>query len=605
MLRLPDFAAITQALRASVVRFPLPCLFAVLVSALLVASIESGFDGDSDLLRFAFLGALGFTLSLLIDLIAEARAADERGRLIAQAAGILGLALYSQFTMPLSLENSRPPFWYGYLILIFAMHLGIALVPALARADGQGLWRFNLSCFLRFFFSAINAALLFAGLALALLSVDKLFELGFDDRLYPQLWVLCAFLAHPLLCLSGIPRPGISGPEDEFPKLLRFTLAFIGLPIVAVYLLILYAYVLKIGLQWTWPNGWVAMPIFILAVISLLSFALSLPLADRATWARRFHRWLFPALFPLSIVLFLALQVRLGEYGMTMNRYLGLALAIWLFGLSLAYLIRPKLPILWMPLSLLAVALFSISSGPLSASAWTLRSQTERLQDLGEAMGIVQQDQWVPAPGSLEASDARAFQDVLRYLLENFGADPLETELAGFYEKYPNARSNSIRRTHSLSRKITNWLGLSEGLLQPIQYYHRSRVLATGGHEWSLDFNLHGYRNNRDQRRQFEIEGHDLEFVSDVHEQTLELFVNEVRIDTVDLSQWAAAVAEAYGDGGAKEESPLSFTTDADGWSFHFVLAQIRLKPDGASIHSAHLKVFLTPPNPASTGEPQ
>jgi hypothetical protein len=300
-------------------------------------------------------------------------------------------------------------------------------------------------------------------------------------------------------------------------------------------------------------------------------------------------------------VLFLALQVRLGEYGMTINRYLGLALAIWLFGLSIAYLIRPKLPILWMPLSLLGVALFSIGSGPLSASAWTLRSQTERLQDLGKAMGIVQGDRWGPAPGSLEPADARAFRDVLRYLLENFGAASLETELAGFYEKHPNARSDNTRRAHSLSRKITNWLGMTEGLLQPIQYYHRGQVLATGGHEWSLRFNLRGYGSNSKQRQEFEIEGHVLEFVSDRHEDTLALLVDEVRIDTVDLRQWAAAVAEAYGDGDAEEESPLSFSRDAAGWSFRFILAQVRLKPDGTSIHSAHLKVFLTPPAGSAT----
>ena len=41
---------------------------------------------------------------------------------------------------------------------------------------------------------------------------------------------------------------------------------------------------------------------------------------------------------PLSAVLFLALQVQLGNYGMTINRYLGLALTVWLFGVSLAHI---------------------------------------------------------------------------------------------------------------------------------------------------------------------------------------------------------------------------------------------------------------------------
>jgi len=597
MLPLLNFATLAQALRASVVRFPLPCFFAVVVSGLLVASIDAGFRDDSSLLRFAFLGALGFVLSLLIDLISEARSIREKMRLIAQFAGVVILVLYSQFTMPPSLEDSRPPFWYGYFILIFAIHLGIALVPVLARADGHGLWRFNLSCFLRFFFSSINAALLFIGLALALLSVDKLFELGLDDQLYPQLWVLCAFLAHPLLCLSGIPHPAAPGGKDEFPKPLRFTLCFIGLPIIAIYLLILYAYVLKIGLQWTWPNGWVAMPIFILAVIGLLSFALSLPLADKTTWARRFHRALFPALWPLSIVLFLALQVRLSEYGMTVNRYLGLALAIWLFALSSVYLIRPKLPILWMPLSLLAVVLFSIGSGPLSAFGWTLRSQTGRLHDLGGAIGVVQNGQWAPSEASMDPSEAREFRDVLRYTIKNFGPGALEAELAGFYAQRPKLDLNSIRNPSNQSARIANWLGLSDDLLSPIQYSHRGKVLPTGGHDWALKFNLYGYRGDRNQSHRFDVAEYALELVvSDSDEQTLELIVDGAVLGTVDLSLWADAVAEAYSEGKIEEDSPLIFTTEAAGWSFSFVLTHARLKPDRASFQSAHVSVFLTAP---------
>lgn len=67
-----------------------------------------------------------------------------------------------------------------------------------------------------------------------------------------------------------------------------------------LYLLILYAYVTKILLQWSWPNGWVAMPIFALGVISLLTYVLSLPLSKTENWARLYHRWLFRLLLPIT-----------------------------------------------------------------------------------------------------------------------------------------------------------------------------------------------------------------------------------------------------------------------------------------------------------------
>ena len=138
------------------------------------------------------------------------------------------------------------------------------------------------------------AALLYAGLALAIVSVDKLFNLKIDEEIYLQLWFVCAFAAHPLLFLGGIPQIRTLDENSSFPKPLRFSLRFIALPLVALYLLILYAYVGKMALQLSWPDGWVAMPIFILAVVGLLAFVLSLPLSKTETLGHTLPQMAFP-----------------------------------------------------------------------------------------------------------------------------------------------------------------------------------------------------------------------------------------------------------------------------------------------------------------------
>jgi hypothetical protein len=595
-MHLPTLTSLTEGLRATLVRFPIPTVFAAIVTGLLIHTFDSGVDEEA-LIRYTLLAGLGFVGSLLCDLLTEARGSAQRNRLLGQAGVVVLLIIYSRFFMPESVKQPHPPFFYGYFILLFALHLGIALVPTSARGDSNRLWRFNLSCFLRYFFSSVNAALLFGGLALALLSVDKLFELGLDEELYPKLWVLCAFFAHPMLFLGGLPRLSELKDENAFPKPLRFSLCFIGLPLVALYLVILYAYLAKIVLQWSWPNGWVAMPIFVLAVISLLTYALSLPLPKTENWARLYNRWLFRLLLPLSIVLFLALQVRLGDYGMTINRYLGLALAIWLFGISLTYIIRPALKIAWMPLSLLIVSLFSIYAGPLGAFGWSERAQFERLRHMAADLGILENDALVPTQAPQDPEVVEQFHSALRYLLDNFGLESMQTELSSFLANTGEIQSSYRNSGYYLTNQVMEYLELNDELGKTsMHFYASSTVLPTQGHSWMIDYNFHGYQGRNNTSQSFTIEGIKLNFTPDNEANQLTIKANDGIVTEIDLSRWAADVKEAVKKHGNSSPEPLIWLAASKGWRFSFVCTNAQLKNNSDAFQSARLMVFLTPP---------
>jgi len=601
-MRLPRLLSLTLALRETALRFPLPSVFALVTTAIFITAVQTDFEEEA-LMRFALITALGFVASLLGDLLAEARVAATRMRLAGQAVIVLLLFAFSYFLLPDRVADARPPFWYVYFILLFALHLGIALVPAVNGSGPQVLWRFNLICFLRFFFSSVNAALLFAGLALALVSVDKLFELGLDDALYPQVWIVCAFLAHPLLFLGGLPRPEALPAEQPFPKALRFTLRFIGLPLVGLYLLILYAYVAKIGLQWDWPDGWVAMPIFILAVISLLSYVLSLPLAASEPWARLYHRWLFRLLLPLALVLFLALQVRLGDYGMTINRYLGLALALWLFGISLAYLLRPGLKIGWMPFSLLLVCLFSIAAGPLGAFDWSERAQAGRVRDMAMRMNVLENGTFVLSTDPQEAELVAEFESALRYLLGNFGVSPLEAELSGFLAKHPGSSFRN-RNGRYLANRVLEYLQLQNNLENASVYYHADRsVLPTFSLPWMIEFGFYPGRQKREFLQTSNLDETTLRFSVDPSGKQLTLHADESELTTIDLTPWAAEIrtrVENYGN--TSSEDPIFWRVETGGWRFVFVCTNAQINSHNSAFRSAQMSVFAAPPGERSEG---
>jgi len=593
-MHLPKLASLAAGFRSTLLRFPTPTLYATLTTGLFIFAVESKWD-DTQLLRWILLTGLGFVASLLCNLMAEARNTASAKVWLGQT-GIVGLlVLYSNLIMPAQIDASRPPFFYSYFILLFALHLGIALVPAWARRDSQQLWQFNLTCFLRFCFSSVNAALLYAGLALALLSVDKLFEIGLHEELYLQLWLLCAFFAHPILFLGGLPRLEQMEASSRFPKPLHFSLCFIGLPLVALYLLILYAYLVKIILQWNWPNGWVAMPIFVLAVISLLTYLLSLPLSPTENWARRYRSWLFRLLLPLAIVLFLALQIRLGDYGMTINRYLGLTLAVWLFGISLAYLIRPALNIAWLPLSLLLVALGSIYAGPLGAFGWSERAQLGRLRSMAADLGAIENGILVPATAASDPVLVKNFQSALSYLIENFGAEALEPELAGFKANRSHAATGSGRNRQQTNR-IMNYLELDTVLGKTsTRFYAKRTVLPTHGQQWMVE--LHLYRNrSRQSTNQFSLLTTELSFDFDPDASQLSIQADDASIADIDLKPWAADIAAAVKKQGEQSEEPLVWHVAANGWRFSFLCTNAGLEHPANTFSSARFAVMLTPP---------
>lgn len=587
---LPKLSSTTDALHRSVARFPIPILFAGVVTFCLVASVES--DDAEFFVRLALIGALGFVGSLLLDLWCESGNCVRRTRLTLQGLLLLAVGAYGAWLVPEILEDARPPFWYSHFILLFALHLAIALLPLRRGGDAERLWTFNLRLFLRFFFSSVNSALLFVGLALAVVSVDKLFGLDIDSERYAELWFACAFLAHPLLFLSGVPVIRELEASRDFPRPLRFSLQFIALPLVTLYLLILYAYVAKIAIQWSWPNGWVAMPIFVLSVISLLSFVLSVPLSKSEPWATLFHRWLFRLLLPLSIVLFLALQIRLGDYGMTINRYLGLVLALWLFGLSLTYILRPQVKIGWMPFSLMLISLFAIYSGPIGAFGWSERSQTKRIHTLGAELGILEAGVLVPATAAYDESKAGEFRSALRYLLENSGRAVLEHELSGFYASEMGAEIDS-ERAYYLSGRIVDYLEIgSDFHVAGKQFNYNKAVIPTYGHSWQLTYHYY----SRSHERRYPTEAGQLTIQHNKDQGSVTIRLEERLLLEYDSSHWAEEIANATRAHGHVQPEPLSWHTEGSGWRFSFVLTNAYLDDDEDIIGNATLSVFFTPP---------
>jgi hypothetical protein len=346
-------------------------------------------------------GALGLPLTLALALGAERYRWPAARRWAAQAGALALLAGW------VALAPALPGLVWGQrlAVLLLGLHLAVAAAPylgALRRgADAPGFWRYNETLFLRLLTAGLYSGVLFAGCALALVAVRELFGWYTDSDFFGYLFVVLGALFNTWFFLAGVPRDfDALEQEAPYPRGLKVFTQFVLLPLVVLYLVILYAYLVRILVEWELPKGWVSLLILALAVAGIFALLLIHPLRHNPenTWIRTFARWFYRALFPLLGLLAVAIGTRIRAYGITEERYFVVLLAAWLLGIALYFLWRRGQGIIWIPVSLAALA-FASAAGPWGAFAVAERSQLRQLRELAAQYSLLENGHFDGAAG--------------------------------------------------------------------------------------------------------------------------------------------------------------------------------------------------------------
>ena len=213
---------------------------------------------------------------------------------------------------------------YRFLQLAVASHLLVAVAPYFRRGEIATFWQFNRILFQRILQSVLFSGILFVGLSIALWAVQSLLGLKVEWKVYYFLFLAIGFLFNTWFFLAGIPS-NWRDPETEadYPAVLRLFVQFILLPLVTLYVLILYAYLVKIIAIREWPRGTIGWLVSIVSVVGMLALLLVHPLRNQPghRWIRLYSRSFYAGLFPLIILLLMAIWRRVSEYGLTEDRY--------------------------------------------------------------------------------------------------------------------------------------------------------------------------------------------------------------------------------------------------------------------------------------------
>jgi len=421
--RFASVLALAQRAKTTFVRFPFVILSAIGAGATAIYLAQIEFEPEEiAALYYPILMTcvLGISLFLALRLFGESRGWSKTTQSKVALVGLAALVVYYAI-LPFPVKGADV---FRYFQLLAAAHLLVAFAPFVGRATGEnGFWQYNRVLLLRIALAALYSAVLYIGLSLAIAAIENLLGFDLNEMIYAQLWFGIVFVYGTWFFLAGIPED-IAALEavHEYPTGLRIFTQYVLIPLVVVYLVILYAYMVKILVEWKLPEGWVGYPVIGVAVTGMLALLLVHPIRDKAenAWISTYARYFYWALFPLIGLISVAIATRIDAYGITERRYAVVIATVWLLGIALYFSFRRKRDIRVIPITLCLGTLLT-AFGPWSATSVSRNSQVHRLQDILTREDVLVDGALNRTPKAVAFETEAEISNIVRYLDNTHG----------------------------------------------------------------------------------------------------------------------------------------------------------------------------------------
>lgn len=267
------------------------------------------------------------------------------------------------------------------LSVLFTWTIPLLVIAFSAKKDQNEVrwwsWQFLFTLFIAW----ISAVIVGWGIAASVASIEYLFDLQVNSTIYTDIWI-CAF------ALAGVTVWLVGLCDEEktliYSKLLRFFWLYIFLPLATLYACILLVYGLKIAISQELPRGVISWMVIGYSTFGLIAYLFTYILKRDYKWIQKIHNRYFISLIVFSILLFVAIGVRIGEYGLTSPRYLIVMFGLWIVAISIVSFVNPKYSltaIVWLFVILLWISTF----GPRSAVNLPTQLQYQKLVKLLES----------------------------------------------------------------------------------------------------------------------------------------------------------------------------------------------------------------------------
>jgi len=387
--KITSFGSLLREILRVARRFPLSTLAALFAAAVAEFSVSARWPW---LITLSAVGILAVPAYAAAETSAERYSAGFRARAAAFLAVLLALySLYFSHTV-----SGEMVFFMRWVQLLAAGAAALVVLPFVRAGTARQCWWRSAHMFEGAAVGWFTAVVVFAGLAAALSLFRYLFDIDLGGTLYLRIWIGCSLLLGPLIFLAFIPRNAAEVETFPYPPRLEKLLRFVFIPLVLAYMLLLYAYIFKLGIVHAWPKGTLGYLIAGVSGLGVMTWLALYPVKDTVDgYPRWYARGFFQALLPLLVLLLLALWRRIAEYGITERRYFLGVYGLWMCGLAVYFAVSKKKDPRWIPGTFLVLAL-ATAAGPWGAYAVSVRSQVARLQKGLAEQGLLKDGKVVP-----------------------------------------------------------------------------------------------------------------------------------------------------------------------------------------------------------------
>ena len=367
-------------------RFPLAAAFAIFTTIAFIYVFESyGSINYSKLTYWLFIYPITATMiALTISLVQESR---KKFSIIPHiVAGAVWLAISIALAFYYVSTNNYTERTYVFATWLFiytTSFLSIFVAPFFKQKDENGFWVFLMKNAKAAVIAGAISVVLIAAIDGLLFGFFNLFDIEVSNRPYTYSAIICSCTIFPILFFSGIPS--IDECLQEAPALNKFQVStnkFLFLPILSLYIILLYAYIAKIIIQWEMPKGMVSYLVSVSMLLLLLRVTLMHPkrIDPKPSFEKKLLKILPTACIPLVILMSVGIMRRISDYGISEDRYYIAAVNIFYY-IIIAILLIDKIKCKSRVIAIVFCSMFFIlTNGPLSAINVTHRVWMESIK---------------------------------------------------------------------------------------------------------------------------------------------------------------------------------------------------------------------------------
>lgn len=419
--------AIVRAFQMCVKRFPVPSAFITALSLFLIFNLID----KRDMLSERVVGAVSYYLSVGYLLSLTLRLWEEEGRkqrtvLIANIIAHLILFADAIYVYHALADNNNGN---GELIVaraaaIFSLWLSLFFLSFFKEKDNIASWNFTMRLMANFVICYMIGNIMWGGLSLLLASLDTLFGIDFHYKWYGVLGILTSLFLSTWLFLGRMPE----GKEKHDRKpvesgFLNAVMRFLFLPLVGLYIIVLYIYAAQILVRWELPNGWVSW-LVVTSMVGLIVIEFGLypirKLQNKRT-DNLIARYLPIAILPLLMLMTVGIIRRFNDYGITVNRLYLITLNLWFYFVCITLFLTKARRINWITISFSLIFLLT-SAFPINYLSITRNYMESHIEKtLADKQLPLNAKQYEQLLRSMPKEEAIQLNDQIRYIRTYYG----------------------------------------------------------------------------------------------------------------------------------------------------------------------------------------